>query len=90
MCMKGSDEGCVLLERVAKVEAKQNVTLGIVVVMFAVIALMAFKLLNTQIYLLTGDQGLRSVTDASRADAQSASQFRGNPAADYERRRNRQ
>lgn len=70
MCMKGTSEGCILLERVAKVEAKQNVILGMVVLMFLVVAFMAIKLLNTQIYMLTGDSGLRAVTDVSKTDAQ--------------------
>lgn len=75
MCMKGTDEGCILLERMAKVEAKQNVVLGTVVLMFLVVAFMAIKLLNTQIFLLTGDGGLRSVTDASKADTQTIRQM---------------
>lgn len=77
MCMKGTSEGCILLERMAKVEAKQNVILGTVVLMFLVIAFMAIKLLNTQIFLLTGDSGLRTVTDASRTDAQTLKQISG-------------
>ncbi len=77
MCMKGTSEGCILLERVAKVEAKQNVILGTVVLMFLVLAFMAIKLLNTQIFLLTGDSGLRTVTDASKEDAQTLKQISG-------------
>lgn len=77
MCMKGTDEGCILLERMAKVEAKQNIILGTVVLMFLVVAFMAIKLLNTQIFLLTGDSGLRSVTDASRTDTQAIGQISG-------------
>lgn len=77
MCMKGTSEGCILLERVAKVEAKQNVILGTIVLMFLVVAFMAIKLLNTQIFLLTGDSGLRTVTDASRTDAQTFRQISG-------------
>ena len=80
MCMKGTNEGCILLERVAKVEAKQNIILGIVVFMFLVISFIAIKLLNTQIYMLTGDGGLRSVTDASRNDATTIRQISGNSA----------
>lgn len=77
MCMKGISESCILLERMAKVEAKQNVILGTVVLMFLVVAFMAIKLLNTQIFLLTGDNGLRSVTDASRTDTQAIRQISG-------------
>ncbi len=57
MCMKGIDESCILLERMAKVEAKQNIILSTVVLMFLVVAFMAIKLLNTQIFLLTGNSG---------------------------------
>ena len=77
MCMKGTKESCYLVERMAKVEAKQNMILGVMLVMFVVIAVMAFKLLNTQIYLLTGEGGLRSVTDASRTDVQTVHQISG-------------
>lgn len=77
MCMKGTSESCILLERMAKVEAKQNVILGTVVLMFLVVAFMAIKLLNTQIFLLTGDSGLRTVTDASKTDVQAIKQISG-------------
>lgn len=77
MCMKGTTEGCILLERVAKVEAKQYVILGMVVFMFLVVAFIAIKLLNAQIYMLTGDGGLRTVTNASRIDAQTLKQISG-------------
>ena len=77
MCMKGTKESCYLVERMAKVEVKQNMILGVMLVMFVVVAIMAFKLLNTQIYLLTGGDGLRSVTDASCSDAQAFRQISG-------------
>lgn len=77
MCMKGTKESCYLVERMAKVEAKQNMILGGMLLMFIVIAVMAFKLLNAQIYMLTGESGLRSVTDASRTDAQVVRQISG-------------
>ena len=71
MCMKDTNEGCVLAERMAKVETTQNFVIVVMVMMFVALAVIAFKLLNTQIYLLTGDCGLRSVTDATRSDAQT-------------------
>lgn len=71
MCMKDTNEGCVLAERMTKVETKQNFVIVVMVMMFVALAVIAFKLLNTQIYLLTGDCGLRSVTDATRSDAQT-------------------
>lgn len=77
MCMKGTKESCYLVERMTKVEVKQNMILGVMLLMFVVVAIMAFKLLNTQIYLLTGEGGLRSVTDASHTDAQVVRQISG-------------
>lgn len=71
MCMKGTTEGCVLLERMTKVETKQNFILLTVIAMFAVIVVIAFKLLNTQIYLLTGGEGLRTVSEATHEDVQA-------------------
>lgn len=69
MCMKETTEGCILLERMTKVETKLNVSIFAIIAVFAVLVIIAFKLLNTQIYLLTGGEGLRSVTHASRGDA---------------------
>lgn len=71
MCMKETTEGCILLERMTKVETKLNVSIFAIIAVFAVLVIIAFKLLNTQIYLLTGGEGLRSVTNASRGDAQT-------------------
>lgn len=67
MCMK-DDRGCLLAERMAKVETKQNLVIGTMLAMFIVVVLIAFKLLNTQIYMLTGADGLHSVSAASRDD----------------------
>lgn len=88
MCMKGTKESCYLVERMAKVEAKQNMILGVMLVMFIVIAVMAFKLLNTQIYLLTGEGGLHSVTDASRTDVQMVHQISGGAVPSDNERKN--
>ena len=68
MCMKDTKEGCVLAERMAKVETKQNFVIAVMAMMFVVLAIIAFKLLNTQIYMLTGADGLRSVSSESRDD----------------------
>lgn len=77
MCMKGTTEGCVLLERMAKVEVRQNFILCVVLLMFAVVAFMAFKLLNAQIYLLTGGDGLREISTETRTDARVVRQISG-------------
>lgn len=71
MCMKETTEGCILLERMTKVETKLNFSIIAIIAVFAVLVIIAFKLLNTQIYLLTGGEGLRSVTNASKKDAQT-------------------
>ena len=76
MCMK-DDKGCLLAERMAKVETKQNFVIGTMLAMFIVLVLIAFKLLNTQIYMLTGEGGLRAVTNAARIDAETAGEFSG-------------
>ena len=89
MCMKGTKESCYLVERMAKVEAKQNMILSVMLVMFVVVAVMAFKLLNTQIYLLTGEGGLHSVTDASRTDVQMVHQISGGAVPSGNERKNR-
>lgn len=68
MCLKGTPESCVLLERVTKVEVRQTFIICVVLAMFAVVTLIAFKLLNAQIYMLTGCDGLRNVSTETRAD----------------------
>lgn len=68
MCMKGTDEGCVLLERMAKVEVRQNLILALVVIIGVFLGYITIKLMNTQIYLLTGRDGLNSITTVSHGD----------------------
>lgn len=70
MCMQGTKEGCVLLERMAKVEAKQWVLIGLVGILVGVLSLITFKLLDSQILLLTGEQGLHAVSTEARSDIQ--------------------
>ena len=50
MCMRETNEGCILLERQAKTEVKVNMLLGMFVVLIVVLSVITFKLLNTQIY----------------------------------------
>ena len=75
MCMKGTTEGCVLLERMAKVEVRQNFILCVVLLMFAAVAFMAVKMLNAQIYLLTGGDGLHEISTETRSDAKAIRQI---------------
>lgn len=70
MCMRDSAEGCILLERMAKVEAKQWVLIGLVGVLVGILSLVTFKLLDSQILLLSGEQGLRAVSTEARSDIQ--------------------
>ena len=77
MCMKGTTEGCVLLERMAKVEVRQNIIMLIVVLMFLTVVFMAFKMLNAQIYLLTGGDGLREISTETRSDVKAVKQISG-------------
>lgn len=68
MCMKGTDEGCVLLERMTKVEVRQNIILTLIIIIGFFLGYITIKLMNTQIYLLTGREGLNSITTVSHGD----------------------
>ena len=70
MCVRGTNEGCILLERMAKVEAKQWVLIGLVGILIGVLSLITFKLLDSQILLLSGEQGLHAVSAEARSDIQ--------------------
>lgn len=70
MCMRGTNEECILLERMAKVEAKQWVLIGLVGILIGVLSLITFKLLDSQILLLSGEQGLHAVSAEARSDIQ--------------------
>ena len=70
MCMRGTNEECILLERMAKVEAKQWVLIGLVGILIGVLSLITFKLLDSQILLLSGEQGLRAVSSEAHSDIQ--------------------
>lgn len=71
MCMKGTTEGCILLERMTKVETRQNIILAVVLLMFAAVMFMAMKMLNAQIYMLTGNDGLRTISVETRSDVKT-------------------
>lgn len=75
MCMQGTKEGCILLaqmtevqKKVAKVEGKLWVLIGLFAAMFTILSLGFFKLLDSQIYLLSGEHGLRVIGDEARED----------------------
>lgn len=68
MCMKGTDEGCVLLTRMAKVEVRQNVLIILVLLIGMFLGYITIKMLNSQIYLLTGERGLNSISTISRGE----------------------
>jgi hypothetical protein len=68
--MRDSAEGCILLERMAKVEAKQWVLICLVGILIGVLSLITFKLLDSQILLLSGEQGLPAVSTEARSDIQ--------------------
>lgn len=70
MCMRDSIEGCILLERMAKVEAKQWVLIGLFGILIGVLSLITFKLLDSHILLLSGEQGLHAVSEEARGDIQ--------------------
>ena len=68
MCMSGTKEGCILLERMAKVETKLWFVIALHGVLIFVLTLVTFKLLDAQIYLMTGEQGLHLISDEARED----------------------
>lgn len=71
MCMAEDHQSrCILLERMAKVEAKQWVLIGLVGILVGVLSLITFKLLDSQILLLSGEQGLHAVSAEARSDIQ--------------------
>ena len=71
MCMSGTKEGCILLERMAKVEAKLWALIALFGVLVFVLSLITFKLLDSHIYLLAGEQGLHAVSVEAREDVQT-------------------
>lgn len=68
MCMQGTNEGCILLERMAKVETKLWCVIALLGALIFILTLVTFKLLDAQIYLMTGEQGLHSISDEARED----------------------
>lgn len=71
MCMKNTVEGCILLERMAKVETKLWFLITLVTAMFCVLTVITLKLLNSQIYLLSGADGAKIVAEQTDKDMQA-------------------
>ena len=68
MCMQGTAEGCIILERMAKVEAKLWCVITLLGVLVLVLTVITLKLLNTQTLMLVGEHGLHAVSEEARGD----------------------
>ena len=68
MCMQGTTEGCILLERMAKVETKLWCVIALLGVLVLVLTVITLKLLNTQTIMLVGERGLHAVSEEARGD----------------------
>ena len=77
MCMRDTKEGCILANqmsdvkcRVAKIEAKQWVIVGCFLLLIGILAVITLKLLDSQIYLLSGEKGLKVISEEAHQDVQ--------------------
>ena len=77
MCMRNTEEGCILASqmsdvkcRVAKIEAKQWVIVGCFLLLIGILAVITLKLLDSQIYLLSGEKGLKVISEEAHKDVQ--------------------
>lgn len=68
MCMQGTSEGCILLERMAKVETKLWCVIALLGALVLVLTVITLKLLNTQTLMLVGERGLHAVSEEARGD----------------------
>ena len=75
--MRNTEEGCILASqmsdvkcRVAKIEANQWVIVGCFLLLIGILAVISFKLLNSQIYLLSGEKGLKVISEEAHQDVQ--------------------
>ena len=68
MCMRGTKEECILLERMAKVETKLWCVIALLGALILVLTLVTFKLLNAQTLMLVGERGLHAVSEEVRED----------------------
>jgi hypothetical protein len=69
MCAsKDSELGCVLATRMAKVEIRSTINLVLTLIIGMFLGYIVIKLMNTQIYLLTGERGLHEISQESHSD----------------------
>lgn len=68
MCLKNTDESCVLLERMVKVESKLGMVIFLFVVLIGILTVFSFKLLNAQLLLVNGIDGLRAIGQETHKD----------------------
>lgn len=74
MCVRNTDEGCILLERMSRVEGKLGIVIFLFLILIAVLSFFSFKLLNAQLLLVNGVDGLRAIGDETRHDFHAISQ----------------
>ena len=70
MCMRDTNEGCILLERMTKVETKLWCVIAILGALIVILTVITLKLLNTQTLMLVGERGLDAVSEEARGDIQ--------------------
>lgn len=74
MCVRNADEGCILLERMSRVEGKLGIVIFLFSVLIAVLSFFSIKLLNAQLLLINGVDGLRAIGAETRHDFHAISQ----------------
>lgn len=70
MCMRDTNEGCILLERMTKVETKLWCVIALLGALIVILTVITLKLLNTQTLMLVGEHGLHAVSEEARGDIQ--------------------
>ena len=70
MCMRDTNEGCILLERMAKVETKLWCVIALLGALIVILTVITLKLINTQTLMLVGERGLPAVSEEARGDIQ--------------------
>ena len=75
MCVRNTEEGCLLADqmsdvkcRIAKIEAKQWFIVGCFLLLIGILSVITFKLLDSQIYLLSGEKGLKVISEEAHQD----------------------
>ena len=70
MCMRDTNEGCILLERMTKVETKLWCVIALLGALIGILTVITLKLLNTQTLMPVGERGLHAVSEEARGDIQ--------------------